>query len=33
MSARLQPFMVGDLSERQLVDAVLSLRPSKPRNM
>src|SRR3984885_16053940 len=33
MGARLQPFMVGDLSERQLVDAVLSLRPSKPRNM
>jgi AcrR family transcriptional regulator len=32
MGARLQPFMVGDLSESQLVDAVLSLRPSKPPN-
>ena len=30
MGDRLRPFMVGDLSHGQLVDAVLSLRPSKP---
>jgi hypothetical protein len=29
MGARLQPFMVGDLTQSQLIDAVLSLRPSK----
>jgi len=29
MGDRLQPFMVGDLTQDQLVDAVLSLRPSK----
>ena len=29
MGDRLRPFMVGDLSQSQLVDAVLSLRPAK----
>jgi AcrR family transcriptional regulator len=30
MGDRLRPFMVGDLTRGQLIDAVLSLRPSRP---